>query len=195
MYSGPILIKSIKETIYSFDLISQVVSFAHEVNREKGLFYRTASMSGEQIKKVVANGDTFVAIIEDAVVGTASVALHKGIHWYDRGRLVAHYCFDAVLPEWQGNGIMKLLDERRDQFTLESGAEIIRSGTAEGNIIQRKRFIKQGFLPIDYKFIKGNNFFSVIYVKWLNTSKTIPKWKCFLAFLFRKLKTRLFSIK
>lgn len=154
-----------------YELIHQTIYRAHVRNRNNGMLYKSALLSGTQIKERIDAGETFVAINGGSVMGTASVNIKVGKDWYDRGHLVAHYCYDAVLPEYQGQGIMKSIDRARDVFSYSKGAEIIRSGTAEKNFIQRNKFKRQGFLPVDLLAIKDNNFYSVIYAKWLN--KTI----------------------
>ena len=171
-------IKLIQETEVSYDQIHDIIYRAHIVNREKGLFYRTAIFSGEMIKERVGDGLTFVAFVENKAVATASVCLHIGRHWYDKGLLVAHYCFDAVLPEYQGKGIMSIIDGYRDSYALSSSVKVIRSGTAEGNIAQRNKFMHQGFVPVDYRYFDGNDFYSVLYARWMDDKYKRSKFVC-----------------
>lgn len=186
----PVVVKDIKDTDISYSQIHSVISRAHEKNREKGLFYRTVNMSGDEILKRVGQGVTYVAFDGDRLVATASVGLHVGKDWYDNGVLVAHYCFDAVLPEYQGRGIMTQIDQVRDAFSHSSGAKVIRSGTAEINVIQRNKFKHQGFTPVDYRCFDGNNFFSIMYARWLDEEFRKSKIRCSLHFIYSRIKTR-----
>lgn len=186
-----IIIRPLKETQYSYDKISEIVSRAHIINKEKGLRYRTASMNAEEVEKSVGEGITYVALCDQDIVGTASVCKQIGTDWYDKGQLVVHYCFDAVIPEYQGLGIMKLIDKERDKFSVSIGALLIRSGTAEGNTIQRHKYEKLGFVPVDYKRIKGNNFCSVIYAKWIDKAHQPSKFICLSHFYCRKYYVRI----
>ena len=168
MKEDEIVVKSADEWGGSYDEIHHLIFKAHLKNREKGIVYKSTSYTGEQIKQRVGNGVTFVAFKDDVLVATASVSLCLGTKWYEKGVIVAHYCLDAVMPEFQGQGIMKIIDLFRYNFSIASGAKIIRSGTAEKNSIQRSKFIKNGFIPCDYIATKGNDYYSVMYVKWLD---------------------------
>ena len=175
-----VLIKTAQEWGGSYDEIHDVIYRAHEQNRKNGIYYRSSLLDGEGIKNKVGKGATFVAIKDNQVIGTGSVSIRKGKYWYDKGLPVAHFCLDAVLPEYQGKGIMNRLDKQREQFAISSGAKLIRTGTAEKNVIQRNRYIKMGLIPVDFLVTKGNSYFSVMYVKWLDESVAQKKWKCLL---------------
>ena len=187
-----IIIKTIQEWGGSYDEIHEVLYRAHQANRDRGIVYKSALLDGNGIRNRVGNGMTLVAIKDDIVIGTASVSLRTGKYWFDRGLLVAHYCLAGVLPEFQGQGIMKKLDEIRDSFAISYGAKIIRSGTAEKNIIQRKKFKKTGFIPVDFLVTKGNGYYSVMYAKWIDTSIAPSKFFCRLHHFKSKIRTRLF---
>lgn len=165
-----IKILSVEKWGGSYEEIHAVLFRAHQQNRAKGIVYKSAFLTGEEIKSHVGKGVTFVAIDDSKVVGTASVSMRIGKYWYDKGLVVAHYCLDAVLPEYQGQGIMKSIDKQRDLFAIQEGAKLIRSGTAQYNSIQRKKFEKQGFVPVDFLVTKGNGYYSVMYAKWIDIS-------------------------
>ena len=175
----------------TYDQIHEVIFKAHERNRNKGLYYRTVDYTGEQIKNKIGNGATFVALDDKTIVATGSVGIHTGKSWYDKGLLVAHYCFDAVLPEYQRKGIMTAIDKLRDEFSANNGVSVIRSGTAEKNYPQRQKFDRQGFIPVDYQRFSGNSFFSVLYAKWTDKDRKPSRFNCFLHYEYKKLITRL----
>lgn len=175
-----VIIKAAQEWGGSYEEIHDVIYQAHEQNRQKGIYYKSSLLDGEGIKKKVGDGTTFVALLNNHIIGTGSVSLRKGKYWYDKGLLVAHYCLDAVLPEYQGKGIMKEIDIEREQYAISNGAKLIRSGTAEKNTVQRKRFKKNGFVPVEYLVTKGNGYYSVMYAKWLDESVTQKNRKCLL---------------
>lgn len=188
------VIKPVQETTASYDDIHDLIFKAHESNRKKGMIFKTSLMNGDQIKQKVGVGITYVAVDKETLIGTASVSLHPGENWYDKDLLVAHYCFDAVSPEYQGRGVMNAIDRYRFSFSLSSGAKILRTGTAERNTVQRRRLIKNGFSPIDYKRLSGNSFYSVIYVKWVNEQDRFPSWECFLYYYYKMVKVRIWAL-
>ena len=181
-----VLIKTAQEWGGSYDEIHDVIYRAHEQNRKNGIYYRSSLLDGEGIKNKVGKGATFVAIKDNQVIGTGSVSIRKGKYWYDKGLPVAHFCLDAVLPEYQGKGIMKAIDNEREKYAVMNGARLIRSGTAEKNIIQNNKFKRTGFVPVDYLVTKGNDYYSVMYAKWLDESVVQKKWKCKMMFIKSK---------
>lgn len=185
----PIKILSAEEWGGDYEEIHAILYSAHQQNRNNGIVYKSAFLTGEEIKKRVGNGITFVAVDDSKVVATASVSMRKGKYWYDKGQLVAHYCLDAVLPEYQGQGIMKRIDQQRDLFAVQIGAKLIRSGTAQKNRIQRKKFKKQGFVPVDFLVTKGNGYYSVMYAKWLDASVAKKTITCLFQYYKSKIKT------
>lgn len=186
-----ILIKTVQEWGGTYDEIHSVIYQAHEQNRKKGLVYQSSLLDGDRIKQRVGNGVTYVAISDGKVVGTGSISLRKGKYWFDKGVLVAHYCLSAVLPTYQGKGIMKKIYREIEHFSVLSGAKLIRSGTAEKNVIQRHIFKQLGFFPVDYLVSKGNGYYSVMYAKWLDQSIAQNKWKCIVQMIKSKMKIRL----
>ena len=186
-----IIVKSIQEWGGSYEEIHEVLYRAHQKNRENGIVYKSSLLDGEGLRNKVGEGITYVALLGDHLVGTASVSLRKGKYWYDKGRLVAHYCLAGVLPEYQGKGIMKQIDVTRESFAISNGAKLIRSGTAEKNYLQRNRFLRNGFIPVDFLVTKGNGYYSVMYAKWLDASIAQKPWKCKLHKIKSELKVRL----
>ena len=195
MNINEIVIATAEEWGGSYEILHQVIYKAHNNNRERGLFYTTSLLSGTQIKEKISDGITFVALRNDEVVGTASVIIKIGKNWYDKGLQVAHYCLDAVLPEYQGCGIMKKMDEYRNAFSISRGAKLIRSGTAEGNLIQRTKFRRQGFKAVDCLSIKGNSFYSVMYAKWIDKTEKPPALLIAVNYFFRSIKTKALYLK
>ena len=186
-----IIVKSVQEWGGSYEEIHEVLYRAHQKNRENGIVYKSSLLDGEGIRNKVGDGITYVALLGDHLVGTASVSLRKGKYWFDKGHLVAHYCLAGVLPEYQGKGIMKLIDVAIESYAISNGAKIIRSGTAEKNYIQRNRFFKNGFVPVDFLVTKGNGYYSVMYAKWLDASIAQKPWKCTLHKIKSELIVRL----
>lgn len=189
--SEPIVIKTIQEWGGSYDDIHEVLYEAHRHNRQRGLVYKSTLLNGAELQRKVGDGITYVALIEGRPVGTGSAYFCTGRNWYDKGVLVAHYCLAGVLPEYQGKGIMSQLYSAIEQYAITRGAKIVRSGTAERNAIQRSFFKRYGFIPVDFLISKGNDYFSVMYAKWLDPSVAHSYFKCKLHMIRSACKMRL----
>ena len=94
----------------TWDEIHEVIWKSHEANRQRGINMRFPSLSGEEIKKRVedGNGKMFIAVDGNKVVGTAAVKRKKANLWCGKGDY-AYLCFASVLPEYSGQGIYKQL--------------------------------------------------------------------------------------
>ncbi len=191
--SEEITIKTLQEWGGTYDEIHDVLYQAHENNRKKGIVYQSSLLSGDELRKKIGDGITYVAIKDDRVVGTGSVSMRVGKYWYDKGLTVAHFCFDAVLTDYQGQGIMKQIDAVKYAYAASRGAQIVRSGTSEKNIIQRERYKRDGFTPVDYLVSRGNNFYSVMYAKWLDDSVSQNKLKCWLHMWRSRIRVRIMN--
>lgn len=178
MEKDSLVIKTAEDWGGSYEAIHQVLYRAHQKNREYGLIYKSAFLSEAEIKEIVGNGVTFVALLGEKVIGTASVSMRLGTYWFDKGLLVAHFCLDAVLPEYQGRGVMTALDKYRTQYANTHDARAIRSGTAMKNSIQRKKFKRDGFIPVRCLVSKGANYDSIMYIKWLDRVSPYSKNYC-----------------
>ena len=161
----------------SWEEIHEVIYVAHKVNRERGLFYKTATMTGEQLEKRLKGGMCFVALKGKKVVGTKSVKTYLGKNWYNKGQNVAHMMLSGILPEYQGEGVYEDLTAAANKYVKKIGVRMLQGGTAGKNVLVRKLAEKQGYVTVDYETQVGVNYYSVIFVKWLD-GNPFPMWYC-----------------
>ena len=151
----------------TWDDIHKLLLTAHKKNIEKGMMMQVSHLSSEELEKRLGyKGRCFVALANDKLVGTTSVRFYEGESWYDRGLLVAHSKWSAILPKYQGIGITEELYQLRDTYIQEMGARMIHADTAENNLIVRKKAKMNGFVEVAYRAYKSDHY-SVIFVKWL----------------------------
>ena len=165
----------------SWDNIHELIYAAHKKNIAKGFTMNTALESGEQLKKRLGDdGKCFVALCGDKLVGTTSVSFFTGRAWYNKGLLVAHSMLSAILPKYQGLGILGDLNALRDAYIHEKGAKMLHGDTAEDNKIVRLSAKKGGCYEVSYYAPKADHY-SVNFVKWFDGcpySKSIIEKKC-----------------
>ena len=169
----------------SWEEIHEVIYAAHQVNRDRGLYYKTATMSGEQLEKRLRGGACFVALKGKKVVGTKSVKTYLGKQWYNKGHDVAHMMLSGVLPEYQGWGIYEDLTAAANRYVKKNGIRMLQGGTSERNELVRKMAAIQHYVTVDYETQVGVNYYSVIFVKWLD-GNPFPMWYCKLRFALSK---------
>lgn len=152
----------------SWDDIHKLLMAAHKRNIEKGMTMNTTTMSGEDLKKHLGEGGRcFVAFCGDQLVGTTSVAISIGKKWYDKGKIVSKGAMSAILPKFQGMGILEEMNELRDAYIEEKGVQIMEGDTPEENMVVRKFVARNGFKEVRYFPASQQNHFSVYFVKWL----------------------------
>ena len=150
----------------SWDDIHDVIWAAHAQNREKGIVMRYPSLEGDEIRqRIEGKGKMFIALDGSKLVGTAAYAIQNHSLWCGRGKY-AHYCFAAILPDYQGMGIYKQLCLYREQDVVASGVSRILIDTNEHNKREIRISKKAGYRAIDLKTYKDHN--NVLMVKWLD---------------------------
>lgn len=151
-----------------WDDIHELLMVAHKRNIEKGMTMNTTTMSGEDLKKHLGEeGRCFVAFCGDQLVGTTSVAISIGKKWYDKGKIVSKGAMSAILPKFQGMGILEEMNELRDAYIAEKGVQVMEGDTPEDNMVVRNFVARNGFKEVRYFPASHQNHFSVYFVKWL----------------------------
>ena len=152
----------------SYDDIHELLVAAHKKNYEKGIVLAYSQMTGDQIKEMLGEeGECWVAMSGDKVIGTTSVTFFQGKKWWNKGKKVAHGCFTGILNQFQGLGIMEELNQKKFDYIIQHGVEMTEGDTAENNKTVLKVFGKQGFKVVAFFAPKDADHYSVRLVKWL----------------------------
>lgn len=175
----------------SWDEIHQVIYEAHAANRKKGITMHNALMTGEELKRKVGNGQCFVALDGEKLVGLTAVELKNKNKWYTQGRKTAHRMLSAIIPSYQGIGIKEDLDVLAWEWIKNNDVEVVWAGTAENNKIIRKTSKRSGFVDVEYAASRNADYYSVIFVKWLKGEPPYPLWYCNFRFKWSRFWVRL----
>ena len=171
----------------SWDEIHQVIWKAHADNRNNGVVMRNPSLSGEEIcKKIEGKGKMLCAIADGKLVGTAAIIVKFCHLWCGKGNY-AYCCFASVLPEYNGKGIYKSLDLKREKLAMTLQLTRMLGDTHENNKHRLDIAKKAGYKFVDYIYCKDHN--NVVMVKWLNGCP-YPLWYIKLRFLWSKFKKK-----
>lgn len=162
-------IKIVEKPDYvSWDEIHNVLWKAHEQNRQKGVNMAFPALPGEEIRKKITegHGKMLVAMDGQKIVGTAAIIVKASHLWCGKGDY-AYLCFASVLPEYNGKGIFKALDIKREELALSMHLTRITGETHENNRHRLDIAQKAGYKIVDYK-VTSTDHYNVIIVKWLN---------------------------
>ena len=163
-----IIVKEKPENL-SYEKICKLIREAHKCNIEKGLKYGSASITEEGYKKKALNISfkTFVAMVDDEVVGTLSVSVIDVNRWFHKGK-AGYIELVAVDPEIRGKHIFKSLYDECERYLKEYFIDKILIISAEKNEAIKSFCLKNGFYIVKYGRGVSNNFFSNFYFKWIN---------------------------
>ncbi len=168
----------------SFQAISEVLQKAHEELRNSGIRMRVPHLPPDELKQWVGeDGKCFVAMDGDKLVGTSAVVIRKLNRWYYKGN-VAELTMQGVLPSHQGMHIFSALNKVCEEASAKSGYSAVFFDTAEANIHRIKVGKKDGYVLVDYFWIRDH--YSVGMMKWM-TRRPFPKLCCALGFGMKKL--------
>lgn len=176
----------------TWDEIHDVLWMAHAENRNNGVVMRYPSLSGEEIRqKIEGNGKMLVAMDGNKVIGTAAIIVKAYHLWCGKGDY-AYCCFASILPEYNGKGIYKALDLKREEFALSMQLTRMLGDTHENNKHRLDIAKKAGYKFIDYKYYRDH--YNIVMVKWLHGCP-YSEFRCKIEFLKRKLKVKIKQAK
>ena len=152
----------------SYRQIQDLLSRAHEDNEAKGLHYATTKQSEQRLmEKIGKEGVCFVAVNDKTIAGTGSIGILNISHWYFHGR-AAHLQLIGVDPAYRGHHLGSLILEKLIEKAGDMGFETAVMTSAEENTAIKKLALKYGFKMVNYDTYRNNNFYSVVYMKWLD---------------------------
>lgn len=180
----------------SWDDIHEVLWKAHEHNREIGINMAFPALPGEEIKKIIEDqGKMLVAIYDGKVIGTAAIKIKHANLWCGNGAY-GYICFASVLPEFNGKGIYKALDIKREELALSMGLKKMLGDTHEKNVHRLAIAKKAGYNFVDLYVWKDH--YNVVMVKWLDGcpySDWYVKWQFMIRKCYKKLRYKPGMIK
>lgn len=152
----------------SYDDIHELLLEAHKKNFKKGIVLRYTQLLGDEIKEKLGDeGQCWVAMCGERLVGTTSVTFFIGKEWWNKGKKVAHGCFTGILNQYQGIGILEDLNAMKYAYIKEHGADMNEGDTAENNYTVLKVLGREGYKIVSY-YAPPSDHYNVKIVKWLN---------------------------
>lgn len=158
----------VKPDWVTWDDIKQCLFEAHAENRAKGINMAHYQWPVERIKDSLGEkGVVLVALDGKRLIGTAAIGDKIGKTWYTKGPY-AYICFDAVIPDYSGKGIFKLLDSKREQLAKNLGYRTLVFDTHSNNFHRQEIALKNGFRLVRFFRASSKDHYSVVMAKWLD---------------------------
>ena len=177
----------------TWDDIKQCLFEAHAENRAKGINMAHYQWPVERIKDSLGEkGVVLVALDGKRLVGTAAIGDKIGKTWYNSGPY-AYICFDAVIPEYSGKGVFKLLDSKREQLAMYKGYRMLVFDTHSKNLHRQEIAKKNGYRLVRFFRAASKDHYSVVMAKWLDGCP-YSKLYCKMQYQKSKWKTLIKSI-
>ena len=141
---------SSKPDYISWEELATCQKCAHEGNKAKGVFMKSANYTAEELRNAVKDGITLVALDETGkLVGELSILYKKVNRWWYKGT-AAYICYVAVIPEYQGRGIYSTLSKYATQIISKDGVGIQYLNTHINNKSAQKAYERDGYLPVRF---------------------------------------------
>ena len=171
----------------SWEIVQSIIIKAHSDNISQGLVISSVLLSTEQLKRQLGQGKCFMAKKGDSVVGVAAVSIRNSNEWFSKDK-IAHFMYDAILPDYRGQGIYRMLQEKRFEFVRQNSLSVVSTSTAANNKRMVKLLPKQGFKRAVFFRAPNLDHFSVKWVKWLDGRPSFLH--CQAHYLYSVIKTR-----
>lgn len=159
---------------------------AHKVNKRKGFTMPGYAMTMEEYMEKLGDGQCFVALEGNKVIGVTSVKFIKSRRWCTWGKKVAYNGLDGILKEYQGTDVFISLNALRYKYIKESGVNIIEFNTAEHNKVVIKNNLKRGARIVQYAHRAKGGYHPIVMVRWLHGCP-YPDWLCNFMFKLSKM--------
>ena len=151
------------------DAITRLLHAAYGPLAAAGMRYVASHQDVATTRQRMAQGETFVAVRDEAVVGIVTLADAHATHgspFYDRPDVASFGQF-AVLPALQRQGIGSRLMDKVEARAREKGVEELALDTSEQAEALIAMYTKRGYRFIEYTQWDVVNYRSVILSKLL----------------------------
>ncbi len=155
--------------------LTEVINAAFAMRKEQGLQYAGVNQNAAGTRRRIKNGECYVAIVNERIVGTGTIhppGSRHGNPWYRHPR-VARFSQLAVHPDYRGQGIARELLWVCEARAVEMGAAAICLDTSEYATELIEYFERCGYKIVDRMILSHTNYPSVILCKHVDNGRSI----------------------
>lgn len=170
----------------SYEEIHELLYAAHDENRKKGIFIKTANMSGKELEKHIGeNGTCFVVMDGSKLAGVIAVRDVIRNKWYAKGHVLDQIIL-GVSPEYTGKHISSILHEKVVEYAIQNNYNAIEARVAHQHINMQNLDRHWGFRYVDYISFKGIDHYTTVLYKWVHGCPYSQKY-CDFRFNLKKI--------
>lgn len=150
--------------------LTKLLHLAYKKLADQGFRFLATHQDVETTKKRIKDGECYVAINENKIIGTITYYSQQntyGNDWYNQN-FVSTYGQFAVDPEFQKQGIGEKLIEIAEKLAVHDKAKEITIDTAEGAEELINYYKKRGYRFVGFAKWDVTNYRSVMLSKKLN---------------------------
>ena len=170
-----------KPDYISWAQIKQLLSDAHKANREKGINMSHYQWEQERFAAFFSGeGELFVAMEGDKLVGTLGVVKKSGNRWYLKGNY-AYFCFGSILPTYNGRGIYRSLNVACEQFAKTLNLDVAVLDTHFRNKHMQLISQNNGYRKVRFFRASTKDHYSVVMAKCLD-GRSYSRLRCAISY-------------
>ena len=172
----------------SAEEICNLIHRAHVVNFEKHLLYGSATITTDDIDKLLSVAKCFVVVdaMGKKLIGVGFVKPFQKKGTFFSGK-ACDFCRTAIDLDYQGKGLYSCL-LKQGLNSLPKDVEYCTLSTAEENNAVCRSVEKFGFRRINYSAHSNNNFYSVDYI-WCRNLSFLKRLVIKFQYLFSRIRT------
>lgn len=166
-----VIVKLLSDTDITYQQVTDLLHAAFEERLEQGLYFTCSSMTVEQFEKKMEGGFVFVACEKNSKELLGTVTIH--INTDQKGNVYGYHEYLAVSPSVKHAGIGSQLALAWNKFLIEKGAKYVLSDTACGATSSVNWHLKNGFQVYELESYRSTNYWSYVFIKYLDNSINI----------------------
>ncbi len=148
--------------------LTSLLHSAFEEHRLCGLNYSACDQPEEVTRERSQRGICLVALIDDILVGTATLSFENS---------EGHLCQVGVLPEYKGYGIGKRLVNEVIALCRQQKVEALYCNTSAKAVSVVKWYMSHNWQKIGLKSFSGTNYYSIEF-RYPITGRRYHSWEC-----------------
>lgn len=165
---GQIEVKILGETNVTYPQLANLLHAAFEERLEQGHHFTCSTMTAEQFEEKMCDGTVFVAMDTDnnGLLGTVTIHVKKD----GKGVIYGYHEYLAVSPQAKHSGVGSKLAQSWNAYLLKQNAKYVMSDTACGATSSVNWHLKNGFQIYELESYRSTNYWSYVFIKYLDNS-------------------------
>lgn len=162
-------VKLLSETNISYQQITDLLHEAFEERLEQGMRFTCSTMTAKLLEEKISDGYVFVALnpTTNELIGTVTIHVDTD----KKGIVFGYHEYLAVSPKAKHTGVGTRLSQAWINFLQNKGAKYVMSDTACGALSSVKWHLKNGFYIYGLESYRSTNYWSYVFIKYLDKSE------------------------